>query len=149
MTFPQNVVIDLGSAYDVNEINLLPFSDRAYQFLVEGSTTSASAGFSTLADATNNTSGGSNINRTFDSQNVRYVRLTVTGASGYTGPWVSIEDFEIICAGDDTQTDSLTVSSINEFDANGGSRTVEVTACLLYTSPSPRDATLSRMPSSA
>ena len=28
-------------------------------------------------------------------------------------------------------------------------RGVEVVACLLYTSPSPRDATLSRMPSSA
>ena len=29
------------------------------------------------------------------------------------------------------------------------SKTVTITACLLHTSPSPRDATLSRMPSSA
>ena len=31
----------------------------------------------------------------------------------------------------------------------GDQVTVEMTPCLLYTSPSPRDATLSRMPSSA
>ena len=30
-----------------------------------------------------------------------------------------------------------------------GSSTQQATGCLLYTSPSPRDATLSRMPSSA
>ena len=30
-----------------------------------------------------------------------------------------------------------------------GNMTVELRCCLLYTSPSPRDATLSRMPSSA
>ena len=33
--------------------------------------------------------------------------------------------------------------------AGCGSKTAETTGCLLYTSPSPRDATLSRMPSSA
>ena len=33
--------------------------------------------------------------------------------------------------------------------AAGGERSIEVKRCLLYTSPSPRDATLSRMPSSA
>ena len=34
---------------------------------------------------------------------------------------------------------------------HGGDRTIKIhaTTCLLYTSPSPRDATLSRMPSSA
>ena len=32
---------------------------------------------------------------------------------------------------------------------DGGVAVVEDVACLLYTSPSPRDATLSRMPSSA
>ena len=35
------------------------------------------------------------------------------------------------------------------FSANDGSSGAELWACLLYTSPSPRDATLSRMPSSA
>ena len=34
-------------------------------------------------------------------------------------------------------------------DANGCSETVTITICLLYTSPSPRDSSPSRMPSSA
>ena len=39
---------------------------------------------------------------------------------------------------------------IDEFDAEDGYRPLSITlGCLLYTSPSPRDATLSRMPSSA
>ena len=128
--FPQNIVFDLGNSFNVNEINLLPFQDRAYQFTVEGSTSSATASFFTLVDATNNTTGGNNINRTFTSQNVRYVRLTLTGASQYNGPWASVEDFEIICAGVDTTTptEALTVSLINEFDASEDSQTVTVTS---------------------
>ena len=38
-------------------------------------------------------------------------------------------------------------NQIYRFDISGQDRVAE--ACLLYTSPSPRDATLSRMPSSA
>jgi len=97
--FPQNVVIDLGDLYSVDEINLMPYQDRAYQFLVEGSSSSSTSGFSTLTNATGNTSGGSVINRTFSSQTVRYVRLTITGASGYSGSWSSVEEFEVLCAG--------------------------------------------------
>ena len=42
-------------------------------------------------------------------------------------------------------------SSVSEIYLNGAHHLVyhQVNACLLYTSPSPRDATLSRMPSSA
>ena len=44
--------------------------------------------------------------------------------------------------------DSAGIGSINVFASVAGD-TGSTTACLLYTSPSPRDATLSRMPSSA
>ena len=37
----------------------------------------------------------------------------------------------------------------NEAMARGESNLAQLYVCLLYTSPSPRDATLSRMPSSA
>ena len=37
----------------------------------------------------------------------------------------------------------------NNFKSVQGENTIEIKSCLLYTSPSPRDATLSRMPSSA
>ncbi len=97
--YPQYVTIDLGAAYSVNQIKLHPYQDRAYQFKVEGSTTSATSGFSTLTDLTGNTTGGSIITSSFTAQTVRYVKLTVTGASGYTGTWISIEEFEVICAG--------------------------------------------------
>ena len=50
-------------------------------------------------------------------------------------------------SGDQLQTTAATVvGAINEHETQLNST---VTACLLYTSPSPRDATLSRMPSSA
>ena len=77
----------------------MPFEGRAYQFTVEGSATSATSGFNTLTDATDNTSGGDVINERFSSQAVRYVKLTVTGASGYDGVWTSIHEFEVICGG--------------------------------------------------
>ena len=43
-----------------------------------------------------------------------------------------------------TNGECLVDSVVNVYDLNGN-----LLACLLYTSPSPRDATLSRMPSSA
>ncbi|WP_051336063.1 chondroitinase-B domain-containing protein [Aquimarina latercula] len=97
--FPQNAVIDLGEEYTINEINLYPYNDRAYQFIVEGSSNSPTSGFSILTNASNNTSGGSVINRDFSEQSVRYVKLTITGASGYSGNWSSIKEFEVICSG--------------------------------------------------
>ena len=49
----------------------MPHDNRAYQFLVEGSVSSANAGFFTLTDATENTSGGSQITKNFSTQTVR------------------------------------------------------------------------------
>ena len=47
-------------------------------------------------------------------------------------------------------TEITAVDAITEFGADMvGNRFDKRLACLLYTSPSPRDATLSRMPSSA
>lgn len=123
--FPQNAVIDLGGAYSVDEINFMPYQDRPYQFLVEGSTTSATSGFSTMTNATGNSSGGSVINRSFSARPVRYVRLTITGVSGNVSTWSSVEEFEVICSGnssrfaaEDIQPPVLTYSP-NPFDQKG------------------------------
>jgi poly(beta-D-mannuronate) lyase len=97
--FPQSMVIDLGEGLNVNEINLYPYQSRDYQYLVEGSETSANSGFVTLVDRQANTDTETVINDTFSVTVIRYVRLTVTGAATYSGPWVSISDLEIICAG--------------------------------------------------
>ena len=112
--FPQDITIDLGDVYNVDEINLVPFEGRAYQFTIEGSTTSATSGFVTLTDATNNTSGGDVINESFSSQAVRYVKLTVTGASGYDGVWTSIHEFEVICGGNTSNKSINDVIATNE-----------------------------------
>ncbi len=96
--FPQYAVVDLGAVYSVNEINLDTYFDRDYQFIVEGSSSSASSGFSTMVNATDNTDNGT-INRTFATKSVRYVKLTITGADSYGGSWSSITNFEILCAG--------------------------------------------------
>ena len=131
--FPQYAVIDLGGVYDIGEINLVPFSDRAYQFLVEGSISDAASGFSTLVDATDNTSGGSNINKSFDEQAVRYVKLTITGASGYDGDWSSIHSFQIVCAGDVIEPAELEVTSVSEFTATGESKTASISSNVSWT----------------
>ena len=48
----------------------------------------------------------------------------------------------------DMEADQATASSIEKMDNTGLASVAEI-ACLLYTSPSPRDRTRSRMPSSA
>ena len=71
--------------------------------------------------------------------------------------------FQIICTDYlDTMAEAVTVESPDEASAESTesdyftsaseeseSESTPISACLLYTSPSPRDATLSRMPSSA
>ena len=96
---PQSAVIDLGAAYYVNGVTLFPHQERDYQYLIEGSETSATTGFETLVDRTSNTQGGISISDTFSFKTVRYVRLTVSDAATYTGVWCSIEELQVNCAG--------------------------------------------------
>lgn len=99
--FPQNIVIDLGSVYNANQIVLFPYSSRDYQFLVEGSTTSATTGFSTLVDARTNTTKATSITKAFSATDVRYVKLTITG-SATTQAWSSINELQVLCSGGTT-----------------------------------------------
>ncbi len=50
--------------------------------------------YDVIADHSNNRVGGEAAHR-FESQSARYVRVTVTGAAGYTGDWTSISDIRI------------------------------------------------------
>ncbi len=111
--FPQYVVVDLGESYNVNKINLETYGNRDYTFTVEGSSSSASSGYTALVNGSGSTTSS------FSTEKVRYVKLTITGATEYRGTWVSIHDFEIICAGSsnkdslipgDSDTLELTVS---------------------------------------
>ena len=72
-------------------------------------------------------------------------KLLVTGISGFLGWHVANhqqDDYELLGIYNQTEPklENIQLASLNLTDYK---------ACLLYTSPSPRDATLSRMPSSA
>ena len=74
--------------------------------------------------------------------------VTLTGdvAGGFDATY-NINDGTAVDASD--YTDDTGTITFAGTDAETQTITVSVTGCLLYTSPSPRDATLSRMPSSA
>ena len=54
-----------------------------------------------------------------------------------------------MCAAVQKNIDWQSANTSVHFDPETGVSVVRLHGCLLYTSPSPRDATLSRMPSSA
>jgi GH18 family chitinase len=95
--FPQWFEIDLGSVYDISKTEAVCYSDRAYQYKVEVKTTSAGT-YTQIIDRTANTVPGTvtaPITDNFASVSARYVKVTVTGCSGYTGTWASISEFSV------------------------------------------------------
>ena len=96
--FPQWVIIDYGSNKNITGTRLWAYQDRAYKFKVEMST-SLDFSNSLVVNRLNNTSSVQPIPNDFSSVTARYVKLTVTGASGYTGTWSSINEFEIVESG--------------------------------------------------
>lgn len=93
--FPQWVIIDYGALKSIVGTRLWAYQDRAYKYKIElddnPEFTSAY-----VIDKTNNTSGSQPLCADFEAQEARYVRITVTGATGYTGTWVSLREFKII-----------------------------------------------------
>ncbi|MGE5548927.1 MAG: DNRLRE domain-containing protein, partial [Bacteroidota bacterium] len=96
-TYPEWIQVDLGATYTVNRTEVCPYLDRAYQFKVEVSTNGTS--YTQVVDRLSNTTGGAVISDTFAAASARYVKLTVTGASGYTGTWTSINEFRVFNSG--------------------------------------------------
>ena len=109
--FPQWVEIDLGSVQSIDELKMIPFSNRAYQFTLEGKTTSGGS-YTSILNATNNTSGGSLITKTFTAKQARYVKLTITGASGYSGSWATIHELELYGNGGGTPANTAPTVSL-------------------------------------
>ncbi|RPE05671.1 T9SS C-terminal target domain-containing protein [Chitinophaga lutea] len=95
--YPQWIEVDLGAVYDISKTEVVCMDDRAYQFNVQVKTTSTGT-YTQVVDRSANTTPGSiaaPITNTFGPVNARYVRMTVTGASGYTGTWASIIEFRM------------------------------------------------------
>ena len=95
--FPQSLVVDLGADHIINRAELICYNDRAYQYSIE-SAINSDGPYTQIVDRSNNTTNGANdspISDTFADVNARYVRITVTGASGYSEPWVSLDELRI------------------------------------------------------
>jgi hypothetical protein len=99
--FSQWIIYDNGTspaAYDT--LKVYAHKDRAYQYKIYGSDTLSDvqnelAG-ALIVDRSTNTSTSQPITNTLSSSvTYRYLKMTVSGASGYTGTWVSINEFEL------------------------------------------------------
>lgn len=95
--YPQTLTVDLGQTRVVNRAELVPYLDRAYQYNIAASVNGDN--FTTIVDRTNNAQGGALIADAFEPADARYIRLTVTGASSYSGTWVSIAEFRLFNSG--------------------------------------------------
>ncbi len=94
--YPQWAEVDLGGTYSLSNTEVICFSDRAYQYIIEASSNGTS--YNLIVDRSGNTTPGTNtspITDNFSPVDARYVRITVSGASGYTGSWVSLEELRV------------------------------------------------------
>lgn len=100
--FPQSATVDLGGDIAINQIEVVCYEGRAYQFIVEGALTENGT-YSTIADNSNNTSPGTEtapIVSAVDGFEARFVRITVSGADVYSGQWVSLTELRIFGEGE-------------------------------------------------
>ena len=129
-TFPQSATVALFSEVTITQTEVTCYEDRAYQFIIEGSLTE-NGPFTTIVDRSNNTSPGtatSPIINVVDSVVAKYVRITITGADVYTGPWVSLTELRIFGDG--------------ERDPSSVSNTTFVDDVLLFPNPATSIVTL-------
>ncbi|MCC6455427.1 MAG: glycoside hydrolase family 88 protein [Caldilineaceae bacterium] len=87
--------VDLGETTTINRVALNTLEDRAYKYLVDVKN-SPSDSYIMVLDRSDATVGES----TIASAPARFVRLRVIGAEGYTGPWVSLTEFQLFSDSD-------------------------------------------------
>lgn len=92
-TFPQTAEIDLGANYDISAFRLFPLESRDYQYTISVAIAGSDV-FQTVVDRSGNTDGSSVFTDVLNAKG-RAIRLTVTGAASYTGPWASINELEV------------------------------------------------------
>lgn len=100
--FPQSATIDLGGVITINQMEVVCFSDRAYQYIIAGSL-SENGTYTTIVDRSGNTTPGAATAPIIDviaDIDARYVKLTVSGADQYTGDWVSLTELRVFGEGE-------------------------------------------------
>ncbi len=95
-SFPQSAVIDYGEDKSIIGTRVSTFESRAYQYTVELDVNADFSSPSYTVDRSSNIDTDQPISDDFTSVTARYARITVTGASGYTGTWSSITEFAIV-----------------------------------------------------
>ena len=99
--FPQSATVNLEEDVTITRIEVTCYQDRAYQYTVEGAP-DENGPYTTIVDRTNNATPGTPeapIIDLVDSIQARYVRITVSGAAVYTGPWVSLTELRVFGEG--------------------------------------------------
>jgi len=105
--FPQSAIIDLGADITISQTEVITFEGRAYQFTIEGAL-SENGTYTTIVDRSNNSTPGVPTAPIIDAVqdfDARFVRITVSGADLYTGPWVSLAELRVF--GDGERADVL------------------------------------------
>jgi hypothetical protein len=95
--YPQSIEVDLGSVQNISKTAVICYENRAYQFKIEVRK-SETENYTQVVDRTSNTNGGTEaapISDEFKPIDARFVKMTITGASVYTGTWISIIEFRI------------------------------------------------------
>lgn len=110
--FPQSATIDLGAVITINQMEVVCYSDRAYQYIIEGSL-SENETYTTVVDRSDNTTPGTantpiiDVISDFDA---RYVKVTVSGADQYEGEWVSLTELRVFGEGERAAVSVASVS---------------------------------------
>lgn len=95
--YPQWLEVDLGAVSTLNRTELVCYLDRAYQYTIQ-TRNNTSESWTQRINRGSNTTPGTVAAPLVDNLNgisARYVRIHVTGASGYTGTWASLSEFRV------------------------------------------------------
>jgi len=114
--YPQSAIVDLEGDIRITQTEVTSYEDRAYQFIIEGSP-NENGPYTTIVDRSNNKIPGiANVPiiNDVDSIEARYVRITVSGADIYTGPWVSLTELRVFGEGERTYTTNVDDIEVNK-----------------------------------
>lgn len=93
--FPQSVIIDYGSERNFTGSRIWTYQNRAYRYRVFVSN-NPDSDFIEVVNRSDNNNATQPITDDFNAVSGRYVKLMVTGASNYSGSWVSITEVDMI-----------------------------------------------------
>ena len=97
--FPQWIIVDYGATVPITGTRVWTYQNRAYKYKVELSTDLDFSG-DLVVDRLNNSSNTQPISNDFSAKNARYAKITIVGASGYTGTWSTLTEFQVLVNGE-------------------------------------------------